>query len=156
MPQTGEAAVPKPTVDAAALAAKDAAGPTATLRVSDIAYPGGPVLLQLPKATANVPGTLMGDAIGDGAGDERPPYEIRVPYTLYMGESEVSFAQWDKCVAASKCSKAIDRTAADAQNPARGVSWIMVQEYLHWLNAEAKLDPYATNRYRLPPATGAL
>ena len=40
----------------------------------------------------------MGDLSGDGADDEKPVHSVTVP-TFRMGKYEVTFAQWDACVA---------------------------------------------------------
>ena len=44
----------------------------------------------------------MGDLNGEGDEDERPVHTVTVP-AFRMGKYEVTFAQWDACVADGSC-----------------------------------------------------
>ena len=87
----------------------------------------------------------MGDMSGEGGDDERPVHSVTVP-AFKMGKHEVTFAQWDACVADGGCS----RYSPDADWGGRGnrpvidVSWDKIQKFIDWLNAKTG------GNYRLP------
>ncbi len=114
-------------------------------------YPGGPILVALPQATTDVPGTLLGQEGGAAYAEEKPRYRVRVPYRLYMGETEVTFAQWDACADDGRCERYKPQTNwGRGEQPIMNVRWTEVQGYLAWLNDKAHIQPYAPDAYRLP------
>ncbi len=46
----------------------------------------------------------MGDLSGTGNSDERPVHEVTIDYPFAVGKYEVTFAEWDACVAGGGCS----------------------------------------------------
>lgn len=104
-PTITPAPAPAPTIVTPAAAA---AGPG----TRSAAYSGGPVMVELRTATSNVPGTLLGQANG-GKDDEKPPYRVRVPYRLALGETEVTKGQFSDFVNATG-------HVTDAQKDAHG------------------------------------
>ncbi|MEZ5959130.1 MAG: SUMF1/EgtB/PvdO family nonheme iron enzyme [Hyphomonadaceae bacterium] len=78
--------------------------------------------------------------------DEGPQREVSVqPFA--MGKYEVTFAQWDACLAGGGCNgySPPDGGWGRGDRPVTGVSWEDAQAYLSWLNAQA-----GGLRYRLP------
>ena len=69
----------------------------------------------------------MGDLSGDGADDEGPVHIVRIA-PFEMGKYEVTFSQWDACVADGKCSHVPDDEGWGRGNrPVINVSWDDVQ-----------------------------
>lgn len=78
--------------------------------------------------------------------DEGPQREVSIaPFA--MGRTEVTFAQWDACVAAEVCAAdaGADRGWGRGARPVIGVSWSDAQAFIGWLNAQVGRD-----LYRLP------
>ena len=77
----------------------------------------------------------MGDLSGEGDDDERPVHTVTVP-AFRMGKYEVTFAQWDVCVADGGCGGyRPDDEGWDRNNrPVINVSWDDVQLFIDWLN----------------------
>jgi len=78
--------------------------------------------------------------------DEGPQREVSVaPFA--MGKYEVTFAQWDACLAGGGCNgySPPDGGWGRGDRPVTGISWEDAQAYLNWLNAQA-----GGLRYRLP------
>ena len=103
-----------------------------------------------PDGTAIVPemvsipgGTFrMGD---DDNHDERPVHSVRVP-AFKLGKYEVTFAQWDACVADGGCGgyRPDDEGWGRGNRPVIFVSWDSAQLFIDWLNARTG------GNYRLP------
>jgi formylglycine-generating enzyme required for sulfatase activity len=64
-----------------------------------------------------------------------------------MGKYEVTFAQWDACLAGGGCNgySPPDGGWGRGDRPVTGISWEDAQAYLEWLNGQA-----GGSRYRLP------
>lgn len=70
--------------------------------------------------------------------DEGPVHEVSLaPFAI--GKYEVTFAQWDACLAGSGCNgySPPDGGWGRGDRPVTGVSWQDTQAYLDWLNAQA-------------------
>ena len=87
----------------------------------------------------------MGDIQGGGASDERPVHRVRIKAFL-LGKTEVTFAQWDACVAAGGCSRRpSDEGWGRGSRPVINVSWKdITEQFIPWLNK------VTGKRYRLP------
>lgn len=88
---------------------------------------------------------VMGDASGDGLENERPAHRVRIEEPFSIGKYEVTFDEWDACVAAGGCT----HTPDDANwgrglRPVGNVNWSDAQEYVRWLSE------LTGARYRLP------
>ena len=81
----------------------------------------------------------MGDLSGDGDNDERPVHTVTVP-AFSMGKYEVTFAQWDACVAEGGCGgyRPDDEGWGQGQGnrPVINVSWDDAQSFIDWLNSK--------------------
>ncbi len=78
--------------------------------------------------------------------DEGPQREVSVaPFA--MGKYEVTFSQWDACLAGGGCNgySPPDSGWGRGDRPVTGVSWDDAQAYVNWLNAQA-----GGTQYRLP------
>ena len=79
----------------------------------------------------------MGDLSGGGDDDERPVHNVTVP-AFKMGKYEVTFDQWDACVADGGCGRYTpdDEGWGRGNRPVIDVSWDDVQGFIDWLNAK--------------------
>ena len=77
--------------------------------------------------------------------DEGPRHRVTIGYSLAVGVYEVTFAEWDACVAAGRCGgyRPDDRGWGRGSRPVIGVSWEDAREYVRWLARETG------ERYRL-------
>ena len=76
--------------------------------------------------------------------DEGPQHRVAVP-PFEMGRHEVTFAEWDACVADGGCDHSPDDNGwGRGHNPVINVSWHDVQQYIIWLNRRSGTT------YRLP------
>lgn len=76
--------------------------------------------------------------------DERPTREVTVP-PFAIGQTEVTFAQWDACVADAGCShNPGDQAWGRGDRPVINVNWNDAQEFVAWLSKRTGED------YRLP------
>ena len=86
----------------------------------------------------------MGDLSGDGYDGESPVHIVRIA-PFEMGKYEVTFSQWDACVADGGCSHVPDDGGWGRGNrPVINVSWDDVQGFIAWLNTRTG------GGYRLP------
>ena len=77
----------------------------------------------------------MGDLSDEGDDDERPVHSVEVP-AFNMGKHEVTFTQWDTCVADGGCGRyrPDDEGWGRGNRPVINVSWDDAQRYIDWLN----------------------
>ncbi|HEX5999211.1 MAG TPA: formylglycine-generating enzyme family protein [Hyphomicrobiaceae bacterium] len=76
--------------------------------------------------------------------NEGPQHKVSVP-AFAMGKYEVSFAQWDACVAEGGCKhKPSDETWGRGRRPVINVSWHDATEFVGWLKRKTG------KAYRLP------
>jgi formylglycine-generating enzyme required for sulfatase activity len=83
-----------------------------------------------------------GGRVHDGVADERsrrrPAAESNNRQTLAVGKFEVTFAEWDACVAAGGCKhKAGDEGWGRGKRPVINVSWDDAKEFVTWLSSKA-------------------
>ena len=101
---------------------------------------------ELEEEMVEIPGGTfrMGDLSGDGDDDARPVHSVTVP-SFRIGKHEVTFSQWDACVADGGCSHSPgDSGFGRGNRPVINVSWDDIQEFIAWLNARTG------GGYRLP------
>ena len=89
-------------------------------------------------------GGSFGMGSNGGEADEKPMHRVTIP-PFALGKYEVTFAQWDACVAAGGCShRPDDAKWGRGTRPVMRVSWNDAQEYLRWLSKRT------SRHYRLP------
>src|SRR5262249_28991531 len=88
-----------------------------------------------PEMVVVPPGEfLMGS--NDGGGSEKPPHKVTIAKPFAAGKFEVTFAEWDACVAAGGCRNSpSDQGWGRGRQPVINVSWDdITTEYLPWLS----------------------
>ena len=100
---------------------------------------------ELNSEMVSIPGGSfrMGDLSGEGAADEKPVRTVTVP-AFKLGKYEVTFAQWDACVADGNCYSPEDEGWGRSDRPVINVSWDDVQSFIRWFNRKTG------GNYRLP------
>ena len=82
--------------------------------------------------------------------NEGPIHEVNIDYAFAIGVYEVTFAEWDACLASGGCDgyrpkrRFFGRNMGHARNPVMRVGFDDVPTYLAWLSQETG------ERYRLP------
>jgi formylglycine-generating enzyme required for sulfatase activity len=89
-----------------------------------------------PEMVLVPPGDFMMGS--DDHFDEKPVRKVTIPRPFAAGRFEVTFAEWDACVAAGGCKhKPADRGWGRERRPVTNVAWDdAVGEYLPWLSAK--------------------
>ena len=77
---------------------------------------------------------LMGS--NDGGGNEKPLHKVTIAKPLAVGKFEVTYAEWDACVAAGGCQNSPpDHGWGRGRQPILNVSWDdITKDYLPWLS----------------------
>jgi len=82
----------------------------------------------------------MGDLSGDGSSDEIPVHAVTIPQPLAVGKFEVTWKEWEACVAAGGCDGAGPQGAGGdngwgkANRPVINVDWNDAKAYAAWLS----------------------
>ncbi len=78
--------------------------------------------------------------------DEIPAHDVTIAAPFALSAFEVTFREWDACVAAGGCGRyrPSDRGWGRGTRPVIHVSWDHAKEYVAWLSAETDAE------YRLP------
>ena len=94
-------------------------------------------IMQLAGEMVDIPDGIfrMGDLSGEGDDDEKPVHSVTV-FGFKLGKYEVTFAQWDACVADGGCRRYTpdDKGWGRGNRPVINVSWEDVQGFIDWLN----------------------
>jgi formylglycine-generating enzyme required for sulfatase activity len=107
-----------------------AASPTGAVRDCEVC----PELVRVPVGEY-----MMGAPASDkdANAQERPQHRVRIERPFLAGKHEVTFAQWDACVAEKGCGHRPDDFGWGREDrPVMLVGWEDVQEYLTWLGAK--------------------
>ena len=95
------------------------------------------LMRELTGEMVSIPGGTfrMGDLSGDGYKPQRPAHSVTVA-AFKIGKYEVTFAQWDACVADGGCSRyrPSDSGWGRGNRPVMKVSWDDIQGFIAWLN----------------------
>lgn len=119
-----------------------------------LAFPSAEAAVHLPGDTFRDCETC-GEMVVVPAGDfvmgstlkasQGPPHKVTMSKDFAIGRREVTFAEWDRCVAASGCAYSpSDQGWGRDNHPAINLSWSDAKEYVAWLS---KLTG---QNYRLP------
>ncbi|MGY2047354.1 SUMF1/EgtB/PvdO family nonheme iron enzyme [Methylobacterium sp. JK268] len=95
-----------------------------------------------PELVVVPPGDFV---MGGEAEYEKPAHRVTIRRSFAIGRHEVTFAQWDACVAAGGCKGDVDDHGfGRGDRPVIDVSFDDAQGYLRWLSAQTRQP------YRLP------
>ncbi len=99
-----------------------------------------PVMVVIPpgKFSMGSPDDELDRTAGEG-----PRHAVTIPYAFAVSRSEITFDQWDACVAAKACPPAKDSWGRGTM-PAVDISWDGAKAYVAWLSQLTGTD------YRLP------
>ena len=70
----------------------------------------------------------------DHYGNENPLHRVTIARPLAVSKFEVTFEQWDACVAVGTCAHVPDSNMGRGTQPVLNVSWDNVQQYVVWLS----------------------
>jgi formylglycine-generating enzyme required for sulfatase activity len=91
---------------------------------------GCPVMIVIPagKFTMGSPESEL-----DRRASEGPQHKVTVPEPFAVSKFEVSFEEWDSCVAAVRCPHVPDHWGR-GRMPVINVSWRDARQYVAWLS----------------------
>src|SRR5215471_18014647 len=69
----------------------------------------------------------------DRSGDEGPQHEVTIAKPFAVGKPDVTFAEWDICVATGACPKVPDKGWGRGDRPVIEVNWDDAKGYVTWL-----------------------
>jgi formylglycine-generating enzyme required for sulfatase activity len=76
---------------------------------------------------------------------EKPEHRVTIAKPFAIGRREVTFDEWDQCVASGSCRhRPDDRGAGRGERPVTDVSWLDAKAYVEWLSQKT------SRKYRLP------
>lgn len=117
-------------------AAKEAAAKEAAARAAERPgtvfrdCPECPEMVWLPRGEF-----MMGETPEIGVAG--PMHPVKINYPLAAGRFEVTFAEWDACVAAQGCRHwPDDQGWGRGRRPVINVSWVDAKEYVAWLSGK--------------------
>ena len=98
---------------------------------------GCPTMVMIPAGTFTQGSP---ESEPESYGRERPQRQVTVP-AFAMGQTEVTFAQWDACVNDGGCTHVPDDNGwGRGDRPVIRVSWNVVHQYLTWLSEKTGHD----------------
>ena len=79
---------------------------------------------------------MMGSRGGEGYADEGPRHKVRIGERFAVGKHEVTFAEWEACVAGGGCGgyRPDDKGWGRGDRPVINVSWEDARGYVRWLS----------------------
>jgi len=95
--------------------------------------PKCPVMVVVP------PGQFVMGSPPDEPGrayNENPPHIVKFGRFFAVGKFEVTFDEWEACVAERGCKKAYDQGWGRGKRPVINVSWDQVAGYVKWLSGK--------------------
>ena len=80
----------------------------------------------------------MGDLSGRGLPNEKPVHRVTISQSFAVGLTEITYAQWDDCVAEGGCRHTPkDGNWGRGNRPVGDVNVADVSEYLDWLSKKS-------------------
>lgn len=92
-----------------------------------------PTMVSLPSGNATL-GASAND--GESRPNERPARPVTFSNLFAIAVTEVTFAQWDTCVADGGCANVSDNGWGRGRRPVINVSWDAARGYAEWLSAK--------------------
>ncbi len=77
---------------------------------------------------------VMGSPEGMGDHDEHPQHKVTIAKPFAVSRTEITFAEWDACVAAGGCVSISDNAWGRDDRPVILVSWDDAKQYAAWLS----------------------
>jgi hypothetical protein len=77
---------------------------------------------------------VIGDRGGNGLAAETPAFDAQIGYGLAVGRFEVTFEEWDACVADGGCPEVTAASGDRGPKPIRQVSLTQAKRFLAWLS----------------------
>ena len=102
--------------------------------------------LEIARTMVSIPAGAfrMGDLSGEASVSEKPVHTVTVP-AFRLGKYEVTFDQWEACLADGGCNGYRPHGwALGGNRPVGGVSWYDARSFIDWLNGKTG------GNYRLP------
>jgi formylglycine-generating enzyme required for sulfatase activity len=137
-PATPQAPAGPPATAAATPPAATPARPAAAINPGETFRdcPDCPELVVVPAGTFNM---------GSPAPFEGPVHKVTFARPFAVGRFEVTFDEWDRCVADKGCAfRPDDKGLGRGKRPVVNVSWLDAKEFMAWLSAKTG------KKYRLP------
>lgn len=100
-----------------------------------------------PEMAVLPPGSFMMGS-KDGRFDERPVHRVSIDQPFAVGKYEVTWEQWEACVAEGACNnEPVMKAGGDngwgkGRRPVVEVSWRDARTYIAWLNSKVQGKPY--------------
>jgi formylglycine-generating enzyme required for sulfatase activity len=92
---------------------------------------GCPTMVVVPAGKFMM-GSPQGDK--DHSSAEGPQHEVTIAMPFAVGKTEVTFAEWDACVAAAMCAQVRDSTWGRGNRPVINLTWDDAKQYVAWLS----------------------
>jgi formylglycine-generating enzyme required for sulfatase activity len=92
---------------------------------------GCPTMIVVPAGSFMM-GSPMTEA--DRLARESPQHHVTIGKPFAVGQTEVTFAQWDACVAAGACREVSDYGWGRGDRPVINVDWVDATRYAAWLS----------------------
>ena len=89
-----------------------------------------PAMVVIPAGTF----TMDSPKSRDGTGWESPQHEVVIARPFAVAKYEVTFAQWETCIAALGCPQVSDGGWGRGERPVTNVVWDEAQQYVTWLS----------------------
>jgi formylglycine-generating enzyme required for sulfatase activity len=110
-----------------------------------VGYRPGDVFRDCPECPELVVVPAGSFQMGSRYDHEAPVHRVTIARPLAIGRREVTFAEWDKCVAAAGCEyRGDDHGWGRGDRPIMNVSWLDAKDYATWLSRKTG------QTYRLP------
>ncbi|MFP6743213.1 MAG: formylglycine-generating enzyme family protein, partial [Alphaproteobacteria bacterium] len=87
---------------------------------------------------------MMGSPSGekDRGNDEGPQHRVTIPASFAVGKYEITFTEWDACVAGGGCGgyRPKDNGWGRGEHPVINVSWKNAKSYVAWLSRKSRQE----------------
>jgi formylglycine-generating enzyme required for sulfatase activity len=98
-----------------------------------VVVPAGSFTMGSPEGEKGSPESTAFLRMGSGSG-ERPQHTVTFAKPFAVGKYDVTFAEWDACVATGACARASDNGWGRDNRPVISVSWDEAKGYVAWLS----------------------
>src|SRR5208283_823255 len=78
----------------------------------------------------------MGSTASEGARNEKPQHTVTIGQRFAVGRVELTFDEWDACIAAGGCRWNPNDSWGRGRRPVINVSWDNAKTYVAWLTEQ--------------------